>query len=330
MSDWTAMVLAAGYGTRLRPLTEEMPKPLIPVVNQPLLSMVLRHLFRWQPRRVVVNGHHLSQQVHDFLLSSPRAESISFIHEKNILGTGGGIRNAAAKLGGEFFVTINGDVLTDLPLDLVMDFHRQQDVLATMVFHDYPRFNSVQVAGQRIVSFNQKYTSTDKTQLLAYTGIQICSPRLLSIFSGSGFISIIDVYEQLLREEREQIAAYIMPAGQYYWRDLGTVGDYLNIHRDLRENPALAHSLLGHKVDFPLVAPGAKVSGAELSGVTVIAPRCELGLGSRVEDSILWPGVSIGRECRLQRSIVGQNVKIPAGSILMDQVLVNEKREVIN
>jgi NDP-sugar pyrophosphorylase family protein len=324
------MVLAAGYGTRLRPLTNEIPKSLIPVVNQPLLSLVLRHLFRWEPERVVVNGHHRRQQVHDFLLSSPRAESISFIHEQNILGTGGGIRNAALLLEGEFFMTVNGDVLTDLPLDLVMDFHRQQDVLATMVFHDYPRFNSVQVAGQRIVSFNQKYTSAAKTQLVAYTGIQVCSPRLLDLLRGStGFLSIIDLYEQLLREEREQIAAYIMPADQYYWRDLGTVSDYLAIHQDLQK-PGLARFFLGHELDFPLVAPGVDVSGAELSGATVIAPRCEFGLGSRVEDSILWPGVSIGRDCHLQRSIVGQNVKIPAGSILIDQVLVNEKREVIN
>ncbi|MCK4379470.1 MAG: NDP-sugar synthase, partial [Deltaproteobacteria bacterium] len=294
------------------------------------LSLVLRHLFRWEPERVVVNGHHRSQQVRDFMQASPWAESISFIHEQNILGTGGGIRNAASLLEGEFFMTVNGDVLTDLPLELAMDFHRQQDVLATMVFHDYPRFNSVQVAGQRIVSFNQKYTSSEKTQLLAYTGIQVCSPRLLSIFAGSGFISIIDVYEQLLREEREQIAAYIMPADQYYWRDLGTTSDYLAVHRDLQNNAGLSRSLLGHEVDFPLVAPGADVSGAELSGVTVVGPRCELAAGSRVDDSILWPGVSIGRECHLQRSIVGQNVKIPAGSILIDQVLVNEKAEVIN
>jgi len=330
MNDWTAMVLAAGFGTRLRPLTDEIPKPLIPVANQPLLSLVLRYLFRWHPERVVVNGHYLSQQVHDFLLSSPRAERLSFIYEKNILGTGGGIRNAASLLHGEFFMTINSDVLTDLPLDLVMDFHRQQDVLATLVFHDFPRFNSVQVAGQRVVSFNRKYSALEKTNLLAYTGIQVCSSRLFDLFSGSGFISIIDVYERLLRQEREQIAAYIMPAGQCYWRDLGTISDYFAIHRDLQNNAGLSRSLLGHELDFPLVAPGVEVVGAELSGATVIAPRCELGLGSRIENSILWPGVSIGRECHLQDSIIGQNVKIPAGSILIDQVLVNEKLEVIN
>ncbi len=324
------MVLAAGYGTRLRPLTDEIPKPLIPVANESLLSLVLRHLFRWEPERVVVNGHHRSQQLHDFLQSSPRAENLSFIHEKNILGTGGGIRNAVSQLDGEFFMTINSDVLTDLPLDLTMDFHRQQDVLATMVFHDYPRFNSVQVKGQRVVSFNQKYTSSEKTQLLAYTGIQVCSPWLLDILRGTtGFLSIIDLYEQLLREEREQIAAYIMPAGQYYWRDLGSISDYLAIHQDL-QRPELARVLLGHELDFPLVAPGAEVVGAELSGATVVAPRCKLVAGSRVENSILWPGVVVGENCHLQRSIIGENVKIPPESILIDQVLVKEHPEVIN
>ena len=323
MKSWTAMVLAAGYGTRLRPLTEEMPKPLIPVANQPLLSLVLRYLFRWQPKRVVVNGHYRRQQLQAFLFSSPWAEQLSFIHEKNILGTGGGIRNAASLLDGEFFVTVNSDVLTDLPLDSVMDFHRQQDVLVTMVFHDYPRFNSVRVLGERVVSFKQKYNSAEKTQLLAYTGIQVCSPRLLDLFSGCGFISIIDVYEQLIREEKAQIAAYIMPGGRYYWRDLGTINDYVAIHQDL-QNPELARSLLGHEVVFPLVAPGADVAGAELSGGTVIAPRCKLAAGSSVEDSILWPGVEMGENCYLQRTVVGQNVKIPAGSILINQVLVDD------
>lgn len=329
MSDWTAMVLAAGYGTRLRPLTNEIPKPLIPVANQPLLSLVLRHLFRWQPKRVVVNGHHRNQQLHDFLLSSPWAEQLSFIHEKNILGTGGGIRNAASQLDGEFFMTINSDVLTDLPLDQVLDFHRQQDVPVTMVFHDYPRFNSVRVLGKRVVSFKQEFPSAEKTQLLAYTGIQVCSPRLLDLFPGCGFISIIDVYEQLLREEKAQIAAYIMPADQYYWRDLGTISDYLAIHRDLQK-PELAYSLLGREIHFPLVAAGSEVSGSELSGATVIGPRCKLAVGSSVKDSILWAGVEMGGNCYLQRTVVGQNVKIPAGSILINQVLVDENQELIN
>lgn len=329
MSSWRAMVLAAGYGTRLRPLTDEIPKPLIPVANQPLLSLVLRHLFRWHPEKVVVNGHYHARQLHDFLLSSPQAENLFFVYELDILGTGGGVRNAASKFGGEFFMTINGDVLTDLPFDLVMNFHRQHNVLATLVLHDYPRFNSVQVKGQRIVSFNQKYTSSEKTQLFAYTGIQVCSPRLLDLLRGStGFFSIVDLYEQLLREGREQIAAYIMPAGQYYWRDLGTVSDYLAIHQDLQKSE-LARLLLGHELDFPLVAPGAEVPKSELSGATVIAPRCKLAAGSRIEDSILWPGVEMGKNCFLKRTVVGQNVKIPAGSILIDQVLVNKNQEVI-
>jgi len=333
MSNWTAMVLAAGYGSRLRPLTDELPKPLMPVANQPLLSLVLRWLCRWQPRRVVVNGHYRARQLHDFLLSSPRAENLLFVHEQDILGTGGGIRNAAPQLDSEFFVTVNSDVLTNLPLNLVIDFHREQprDVLATMVFHDCSRFNSVQVAGQRVVSFDASYFAGEKARQLAYTGIQVCSPRLFDFLAATtGFISIIDVYERLLREKRGRIAAYILPAGRYYWRDLGTASDYLGVHQDLCNDAGLARLLLGHAVDFPLVAPDARVDGAALSGPTVVAPRCELGAGSRIEDSILWPGAVVGRDCRLQRCVVGKNVQVPAASILVDQVLVDKKIEVIN
>ena len=333
MSDWTAMVLAAGYGTRLRPLTDELPKPLLPVANRPLLSLVLHWLFRFQPQRVVVNGHYRARQLDDFLRASPRADRLSFVHEQEILGTGGGIRNAAPRLDGEFFVTVNSDVLTDLPLDLVIDFHRQQpqDVLVTMVFHDYPRFNSVQVAGERVVSFDASHPAGDKAQQLAYTGIQVCSPRLLDFLAAtSGFLSLIDVYERLLREGQGGIAAYILPKGCYYWRDVGTVNDYLGVHRDLHNDATLARLLLGDDVVFPLVAPGSRAAGAALSGATVVAPRCELAAGSQIEDSILWPGAVVGRDCRLQRCVVGKDVRIPAAGVFIDQVLADKKIEVIN
>ena len=120
-----------------------------------------------------------------------------------------------------------------------------------------------------------------------------------------------------------------MPTGRYYWRDLGTIGDYLAIHQDLQK-PGLARALLGDELNFPLVAPGAEVSGATLMGATVIAPRCRLAAGSRVEDSILWPGVETGENCQVKRSIVGRKVKIPAGSSVIDQVLTAENQEVIN
>jgi NDP-sugar pyrophosphorylase family protein len=319
------MVLAAGYGTRLRPLTDELPKPLMPVANQPLLSLVLRYLCRWQPQRVVVNGHYRARQLHDFLLSSPRAENILFVHEQDILGTGGGIRNAAAWLDGELFVTVNSDVLTDLPLDLVIDFHREQprDVLATMVFHDCSRFNSVQVAGQRVVSFDASHPAGKQGQRLAYTGIQVCSPRLFDFLTAtSGFSSIIEVYERLLREKKGQVAACIIPAGRYYWRDVGTISDYLGVHLDLHNDAGLARLLLGDDTVFPLVASGSRVAGAALSGSTVVAPRCELAAGSQIEDSILWPGAVVGRNCHLQRCVVGKNVRIPAASVFIDRVLV--------
>jgi NDP-sugar pyrophosphorylase family protein len=200
-----------------------------------------------------------------------------------------------------------------------------------MVFHDYPRFNSVQVTGQRVVSFDAFHPAGNKARRLAYTGIQVCSPRLFDFLAPtSGFISLIDVYERLLREKQGRIAAYILPVGRYYWRDVGTVSDYLGVHRDLHNDAGLARLLLGSDAVFPLVATGSRIAGASLSGSTVVAPRCELAAGSRIEDSILWPGAAVGRDCRLQRCIVGKNVRIPASGSFVDRVLVDKKIEVIN
>ncbi|MBN2332400.1 MAG: NTP transferase domain-containing protein [Deltaproteobacteria bacterium] len=323
MNGWSAMVLAAGYGTRLRPLTLQRPKPLVPVANQPLLDIVLRHLFKNGAGHAVVNGHHLSPQVRDFLAASPWRHRTSFLHEEAILGTGGGIRNAASRLVGDFFVTVNSDVVTDLDLAPVIAFHRRQNPLVTMVFHDHPRFNSVLIDNQQVVSFEPESASAaGSRQLLAYTGIQICSPRLFPFLQGADFLSLVDAYQWVLRNQREEIAAFIMPADSWYWRDLGSFADYFEVHQDLSRQPQLAISLLGHPPVFPLVDSQAAIEDAVLQGATVVGPRCRVGNQTMLEDAIVWPEVTIGRGCRVVRSILGSTVVVPDGTCLVDQVVV--------
>ncbi len=139
----TAVILAAGLGTRLRPLSYQVPKPLFPILNRPLLGLILTQLGAAGFRRVAINTHHRAADLQLFLESQgPSPLEVFLSHEPEILGTGGGLRKLAGFLGESPFLVINSDILTDLDLAEAFRGHRQ-DALATMVLHDYPRFNNV-------------------------------------------------------------------------------------------------------------------------------------------------------------------------------------------
>ena len=133
-----AAVLAAGLGTRMKPLTDICPKPLLPVLNRPLLGVVLAQLEAAGCFQVAVNTHHLADQVHDFLSAEPWSFQLSVSHEPEILGTGGGLRQLGEILREGPFLAINGDILTDLDLAEIYGRHRAGAV-STLVLHDCPR-----------------------------------------------------------------------------------------------------------------------------------------------------------------------------------------------
>lgn len=327
---WPAMVLAAGFGTRLRPLTNYCPKALVPVVNRPLLAWVLARLAREGAGRAVVNAHYRADRVAAVVAANHWDIPVSVRREGEIRGTGGGIANVREELGGDFFVTVNADVITDYPLAPAIAQWWESAALAVLVMHDEPRFNGVLVRGDEIVTFSPG-PDCDRdppgTRRLAYTGMQVCAPRLLDYLAGEKkrCFSVIDVYERLLRAGREHLEVWMPPADAGYWRDLGTVADYRALHRDLAADAELRRRLLGCEPAFPVVAADAVIAaGVELVGATVVGPKAFVDAGSRLEDSILWEGVRIGENCRLAGAVLGAGTVLSAGSCLRDEVRTME------
>ena len=145
-SALTAVILAAGFGTRLRPLSYQVPKPLFPILNRPLLGLILSQLENAGFKRVAVNAHHLAADIKLYVETQNQWNLEIFLSfEAEILGTGGGLRHMADFIGDSPFLVINGDILTDLNFAEVYHQHRQH-ALATMILHDYPRFNNVWLA----------------------------------------------------------------------------------------------------------------------------------------------------------------------------------------
>jgi mannose-1-phosphate guanylyltransferase len=228
-----AMILAAGLGTRLRPLTDDRPKALVEVAGHTLLEITLRRLRRFGVREVIVNLHHFAEMVVDYLKQHDNfGMRIEISREAVLLDTGGGLKQAAwffledsgdAK---EPFVLHNVDVLSAIDLERMVQFHREHQALATLAVQAretsrYLLFDEQNELCGRRAGRDQApeiVRSSTQAQALAFSGVHVISPRLLALMRENGVFSIITSYLRLAREHGKILA---FRADQYYWRDLG-------------------------------------------------------------------------------------------------------------
>jgi mannose-1-phosphate guanylyltransferase len=296
-----AMILAAGLGTRLEPLTKIRPKSLFPVLNQPLLGVLIEQLKAMGAKAIIINAHHLAEQVEQFVGMGGWDVEVEVRVEPKILGTGGGIKNCADFLrDAPFFVVVNADVYHTFDLSPAIHYHREADNLATLILCDHPRFNQVGIDGEgRIVSVRGESItpSTSATQLLTFTGIHIISPKLLDSMPSAGFFGIMEIYMELA-SHGEAIKGYHMQEG--YWRDIGSVEDYMKLHQDL----------LGEEGE-PLVHPEAHLGEVvRLKGFVCVGRGTYIGAGSVIKDSIIWDEVEIKAGSTVEGCIVGDRAQV--------------------
>ena len=223
-----AMILAAGLGTRLRPLTDKRPKALVEVAGQTLLEIALRRLASFGVREVIVNLHHFADMVVEYLKKNGNFRMrIEISREDLLLDTGGGLKKAAwfFEETQEPFILHNVDVLSTIDLNRMLEFHRKNRALVTLAVQDrktsrYLLFDEHnQMRGRRAGnSPSDLANSAADIQAFAFSGIHVISPRLLGMLSEEGAFSIIDSYLRL-SSQREKIVAF--RADEYYWRDLG-------------------------------------------------------------------------------------------------------------
>jgi len=244
-----AMILAAGLGTRLRPLTNDRPKALVEVAGRTLLEITLFRLREFGVREVIINVHHFADMVVDYLKKNDNfGMRIEVSHEPELLDTGGGLKKAAwfflenSAGGDEPFILHNVDVISTIDLGRMAQFHRENQVLATLAVQEretsrYLLFGpqigdqQMQLCGRRAGSEQQPelVRAAREVQALAFSGIHIISPRFLSMMTEEGSFSIIASYLRLA-SRGEDICAF--RADEYYWRDLGRPESVAQAERD--------------------------------------------------------------------------------------------------
>ncbi|MBW1749360.1 MAG: NTP transferase domain-containing protein [Deltaproteobacteria bacterium] len=291
------MILAAGLGTRLRPYTLIRPKPLFPVLNVPLLHILLDMLVQAGCDRVVVNCHHLAAQIEAAIADRPE---VILQHEPKILGTGGSLRKALPLFTDEPVLVMNGDIYHDVDVRSLMDQHVSGDFPVSMAMHDYVRFNSVSVRGNQVCGFSKA-----SGILLAFTGIHVLDREVIEQIPDCGFYHIIDLYEQLAKDG--QIGS--VRVDESFWRDIGTPEDYLDLHRELLCSPKVNRYACKDKAEAWCISEQATVADdIVLRDWGAVGPRVIIGSSSQLTRCVVWENVKIASRQQLTDMIVCQDV----------------------
>jgi len=295
-----AMILAAGLGLRARPLTLVKPKALFPVLNRPVISYNLDLLAGIGVQEVAVNTHHLAAQLERQLSEINNHLAIHTFREEKILGTGGGVKNAAPFLGQDPFILINGVILTSIDLSAVVGDHMAERPMATLVLHDCPRFNNVGLDSTGLIrGFRGEWAAPPEGlawRTLAFTGIHIIEPELLA-WIPEGPYDIIHTYQALIKAGA-RVRAFV--ANDLTWRKIETRLDYLKIHGDLLTARAEGPVFEGSEVE---VNPEAVIQGwASLDEEVIIEA------GALVKNSVLWKGARVAAGVRIVNSVLAEGV----------------------
>jgi mannose-1-phosphate guanylyltransferase len=310
-----AVVLVGGEGTRLRPLTSTMPKPLVPLIDRPLLAHLLARLGRFGVDEVLLSSPYLGNRFERFVEGWTEAPRIAWVTEREPLGTAGAIANAARDLDATFLVC-NGDILTDLRLHDLVAAHRSAGAVATIALTPVddarPYGLVVTIPAGRVTEFREKPAVPIPGNINA--GTYVLEPGSIDSVAPGRSVSI----------ERETFPALIASGGPVhafvsdaYWMDVGTPEKYLRATFDVLEGRV---SDLSYRA--PYVDPSAVVSdGAAIGRLAVLGRLAAVEAGARIEDSIVLDGAIVESNATVRDCILGPGSRVGEGAILHSSVL---------
>lgn len=322
------MILAAGFGTRFRPATFEIPKPMVPLCNKPLIDYAVESLVRAGVSDVVVNLHHLPDLLSAHLERRFAGECrIHFSHEDEILGTGGGIRKARALLeGDDAFFLVNGDTIQFPPLQELENIRHGGDAVAALLLRHPPegdRFTRVFFENDLVTGFGE-----GRGEALMFSGSHSISSRIFELLPDRDFSGVTeDVYIPFLRSGEIRLAGLVHDGP---WFDIGTPLRYRTASQEVK-NLMIAGSIEvpeGSRIDggtSSLVSSDAEIAGDVDS---IVAGRTRIARGASVRRSVLWHDSEVESGTRVLESILCGGVRIPAGATVENAMVTRIREDV--
>ncbi|NTW81999.1 MAG: NTP transferase domain-containing protein [Chlorobiaceae bacterium] len=306
-----AFVLAAGFGTRLRPLTDHMPKPLIPVLNVPTLFYTFFLLKEAGITDIICNTHYHADALRQYVESSGlQGLDITFSEEKEILGTGGGLKKCEKLLGQSDFLLVNSDIITDIDYESLIRFHRNSGRPGTLVLHETPDAASIGYVGLEdgLVKDFRDLRGTGLVSSLIYTGTAVLGPEIFH-FLESGFSSIVDTGFTGLIDNGG--LGYFLHSG--LWCDIGTFQSYRKANLELTAQLTGLADRMERSIGVRphMVSPEAEISPDAIVKGSVIGRNCLIGKEAKVTASILLPGVTVPAYSTLTGSVADPCCIVP-------------------
>ncbi|HYM45106.1 MAG TPA: NDP-sugar synthase [Solirubrobacteraceae bacterium] len=313
-----AMVLAAGLGTRLRPLTYEITKPMVPVLDRPVMAHIVDLLDRHGFTEAIANLHWFPDSIREHF-----GERLSYRYEAELLGTAGGVRACAEFFGDDAFLVISGDALTDIDLEALAIRHREVGGVATLAVKKVPDTREFGVVlhdrDGRVTGFQEKPRPDEALSDLGNCGIYVFSPQIFDYFPERPFADwATDVFPTLLAND----VPFHIHEIREYWNDIGSLGE-------LRQGTFDAlRGELRLEVEGEELVPGILLAGgtelpddAEIAGPAWIGRDVKIGAGVRLMGPVvLGDGATIGDRAQLRETIVFPGTEIAAESILIGAI----------
>ncbi|MDH4232597.1 MAG: phosphotransferase [Nitrospirota bacterium] len=293
METIRAFILAAGYGERLRPITDHIPKPLLPILGRPVIEMVLERLSSLPVDAFGINIHHKSEMLTQWAVSSPYAEGIELFHEKTILGTGGALSNARGFLSKSAFIVHNADILSDISLERLAEEHLTSGNVATLAVHNYEKFNNLWIDNAGILRNVGKPEPVGSSRLckIAFTGIAVYSPEFLG-FLPEGNSSVVDAWLKAMASGRKIGTVDFSGCS---WSDIGTPASYASaVFEALQKDGETLY-----------VHPSADCVNIQVEGHAVLEQASAAGSGTYLKNCVILPHTHLPAASRLEDAIAG-------------------------
>ncbi len=308
-----AVIMAGGQGTRLRPLTSDRPKPMIPIVNVPCMEHIVRLLKRYGFEDIVVTLEYMPEAIRGYFGDGVSwGVKMEYSVEEEPLGTAGSVKYVEEWLT-ERFVIVSGDALTDVDLEKAVAFHEERGAEVTLVLkkvEDPSEFGIVVVDDEgRVTEFLEKPDEDEVFSYTANTGIYVVEPDVLrEIPEGEEYDWSKDLFPKLLDEGRS-VCGYVMEG---YWEDIGNIEQYIGAQRDVLDGKVRGVEPAGEKLREGVYAgSGAEVDEEALEAPVVLGENVRVASGARVGPySVLAPGVSVEADATVARSTVGEGSSV--------------------
>ncbi|MBI5700694.1 NDP-sugar synthase [Candidatus Saganbacteria bacterium] len=343
----TALIMAAGYGTRLEPLTLAIPKPMVPIVNKPTMRHNIELLRRHGIRQIVANIHYHPEQIMNYFSDGNNyGIDLNYSYEETLMGTAGGVKRMAcdiAQIDGTF-VVLSSDALTDINLRKLIEFHKKKKSKATLALcpvDDIEGFGVVEVGGNgEILQFKEKPKAHEVSGNLVNTGIYVFEPEILDLIPKDKFYDFGKELFPILIEQGIPIFGYRMVE---YWSDVGTISAYMRANHDAMQG-RVRTLIPGKKVSSCVwvgkhcrIDPSVKFEGCVIIGDrceirkdvilkdAIVGDMCVIGVGVNISESSIWSDSYISKGTSVKKSIIGNWCRIEEDVTIEENCVISNR-----